>query len=179
MRRHNGFVFMERVVVVCVLSITLLILYASYAHILRMSREKKTFDTTDSIYTTYNVKKVIDTANTQSTFQGFFTSNTSFCKSIMGGNAYMCEMSKVSNSNGQLYQLKNIFDVDKFYYLSPNQILTNSNKSNWLLEIDATTIDYIQNLGVGVGANGKKILIVKYKHTHGDTYEVIHASMEV
>ena len=61
--RKNGYVFMETVVVICVLSVTLLILYASYAHILRMTKEKVTFDTTDSIYTTYYVKKVLDNNN--------------------------------------------------------------------------------------------------------------------
>ena len=54
--KKNGFVFMETVVVVCLLSVTLLMLYGSYSHVLRKSGEKKNYDTTDSIYTTYYVK---------------------------------------------------------------------------------------------------------------------------
>ena len=63
--KKNGFVFMETIVVISVLSITLLMLFASYSYILRKSREKNTFDTTESIYKTYFVKSVIDNYKTQ------------------------------------------------------------------------------------------------------------------
>ena len=46
MKKRNGFVFMETIVVVSVLSITLLILFSSYSYILRKSKERDTFDTT-------------------------------------------------------------------------------------------------------------------------------------
>ena len=80
--RKNGFVFIETVLVICILSVTLLILYSSYAHILRVTRQKSTFDTTDSIYTTYYVKKIIDNYNvTDVTIDQFFRTN-SYCSSI-------------------------------------------------------------------------------------------------
>ena len=181
MRKNNGFVFMETVVVVCVLSITLLILYASYAHILRTSREKKTFDTTDSIYTTYYVKKIITQTGNVATFFSSSVPGANVCKSACNGNAYICDMAKLANIPGnRYYQLYKVYDVDKLYYLSPNTILTNTKAVDWLMEFDATTIDYIQNLGKGTGLNNKKILIVKYKHNYPNgTYEVIHASVEV
>ena len=47
MKKKNGFVFMETIVVVSILSLTLILLYSSYAHILGTSKERKTFDTTD------------------------------------------------------------------------------------------------------------------------------------
>ncbi len=178
MRKQSGFVFMETVVVVCVLSVTLLILYASYAHILRASREKKTFDTTDSIYTTYNVKKII---NNYGDVNSFFVSNKPGTCSRLSSGGYVCDMSRLkNNSSNYYYQLYKVYNVDKLYYLSPNYILTSSNKKTYLMELDATTIDYVQSLGIGTGINNTKILIVKYKHEYSDgTYEVTHASMEV
>ena len=175
--RKNGFVFIETVLVICILSATLLILYSSYAHILRVTRQKSTFDTTDSIYTTYYVKKIIDNYNgTDISFDQFFRTN-SYCSSINDNSGFMCDISSIPDTETQLYQLKNIYDVDKIYYLSPNNILTNENKTNYLMEVDATTIDYIKSLGIGVTDN---ILIVKYKHSYSDGhYEVYHASMEV
>ena len=40
MRKQNGFVFMETIVVVSILSVTLMMLYGSYAFILKKSRER-------------------------------------------------------------------------------------------------------------------------------------------
>ncbi|MCR4581159.1 MAG: hypothetical protein K5666_01435 [Bacilli bacterium] len=176
--RKNGYVFMETVVVICVLSITLLVLYASYAHILRMTKEKTTFDTTDSIYATYYVKKVLDFNNSGNTsFEQFFPSHSSYCSTINDGTGYVCNIGSIPESDVNFYQLKNIFDVDKIYYLSPAYILNNSKKADYLMELDATTIDYVKSLGVGVT---DKVLIVKYKHVYSDNrYEVIHASLEV
>ena len=149
--RKNGYVFMETVVVICVLSVTLLILYASYAHILRMTKEKVTFDTTDSIYTTYYVKKVLDNNNQgNTTFEQFFNSHTSYCRSINDNTAYVCDIGSIPESDTTFYQLKHIFDVDKIYFLSPAYILNNNKKVDYLMELDATTIDYVKSLGVGV-----------------------------
>ena len=175
--RKNGFVFIETVLVICILSVTLLILYSSYAHILRVTRQKSTFDTTDSIYTTYYVKKIIDAYNGPDvSFDQFFNTN-GYCSHINDNSGYMCDISQIPDTETQLYQLKSIYDVDKLYYLSPSNILTNENKTNYLMEVDATTIDYIKSLGVGVTDN---ILIVKYKYSYSDGhYEVYHASMEV
>ena len=176
--RKNGYVFMETVVVICVLSVTLLILYASYAHILRMTKEKNTFDTTDSIYTTYYVKKILDFNNQgNSNFEQFFSSHSAFCHGINDNTAYVCDIGSLPETNTSFYQLKNIFDVDKIYYLSPSYILNNNKKIDYLMELDATTIDYVKSLGVGVV---DKVLIVKYKHNYANNkVEVIHSSMEV
>lgn len=176
--RKNGFVFMETVVVICVLSATLLILYASYAHILRVTKERITFDTTDSIYTTYYVKKVLEHNNAgNSTFEQFFPSHSAYCRSINDGTGYVCDIASIPDSDTTFYQLKNIFNVDKIYFLSPASILNSNKKTDYLMELDATTIDYVQKLGISVV---NKVLIVKYKYSYANNqYEVIHSSMEV
>ncbi len=169
--KKNGFVFMETVVVVVVLSLTLLMLYASYSYILRLSREKKTFDTTDALYATYYVKKYMVSKN--STVANFMNNNG--CYATSSGRA--CDVANSTASN--LIQLREIYEVDKLYYLNPSNVLKDTNKTQLLMEYDATTIDYIKSLGVGTNQN---VLIVKIKRTTGyadGEYEVFHASLGV
>lgn len=181
MRKQNGFVFMETIVVVSVLSLTLLILFASYSFILRKSRERNTFDTTEMIYKTYHVKDVINSFNDIPSQRGIVTyiqKNGSICTQMGSFNSYVCDISSDSY-NGNLIQIKKAFEVEKFYYLNPNEVLSSSQKEEWLNLFDATTIDYINNMSIGSDYN---ILLVKYKKKYGKTdgtYEIFHASVEV
>lgn len=182
MKKKNGFVFMETLIVVSVLSLTLLILFASYSYILRKSRERNTFDTTETIYKTYYIKNVIDSlkpsGQTKTGFQYYIDSHKSECKQMKNGASYVCDLSS-SSYNGDLLQIKLSFEVEKIYKLNPNTILKSNNKDDWLWEFDATTIDYINELGIGVNHD---LIVVKYKKTYNKSdgsYEVIHSSMEV
>lgn len=182
MKKKNGFVFMETLVVVSVLSLTLLILFASYSYILRKSRERNTFDTTETIYKTYYVKSVIDSlkpnGQTKTGFQYYIDSHKTECRKMGNFDSYVCDFSNPSYA-GDLLQIKLSFEVEKIYKLNPNKILKASNKDDWLWQFDATTIDYINELGAGVNHD---LIVVKYKKTYNKadgTYEVIHSSMEV
>ena len=57
--KKNGFVLLETVMTICVLSVILLTLYASYAYILRQSLSRNTYDLTDSIYEGYYITEII------------------------------------------------------------------------------------------------------------------------
>lgn len=184
--KKNGFVFMETIVVISVLSITLLMLFASYSYILRKSRDKNTFDTTESIYKTYYVKSVIDSYKTKNGGNGigilYYVSDKKNSECTGTGNtfgsdySYTCNLN-VEGYNGYLKQIKNAFEVDKIYYLNPNKIIKSKDANTWLNTFDATTIDYIRDIGDSIDSY---ILIVKYKKIYSDgSYEVIHSSMEV
>lgn len=173
---------METIVVVSVLSLTLLILFASYSYILRKSRERNTFDTTETIYKTYFVKNVIDSlkpmGQSKTGLQYYIDTHTNECKKMGGYNSYVCDFQDPSYS-GDLLQIKLAFEIEKIYQLNPHDILKSNEKIDWLWEFDATTIDYINELGASVNHN---LMVVKYKKTYNKadgTYEVIHSSMEV
>ena len=174
MRNKNGFIFMETIVVISVLSITLILLFASYSYILRKSRTKKTYDVTETIYKTYYFKQIVDSLNGGVGLENYIKSSST-CKNI-GSSNYVCDISS-ADYTGDLYQIKVVFEVDKFYLVNPNSILSANNSKELLNNFDATTIEYIENLGVGINS---KMLIVKYKKVYSDgTYEVYHSSMEV
>lgn len=183
MRKKNGFVFVETMVVVSVLSLILIMLFVSYSYILRKSRERVNFDTTEMIYKTFYVKQIIDNFRPlNSPYNGveyFINShlkvNGGMCEKTGSYNSYICNL---NGHTGDLVQITKAFEIDKIYYLNPHEILTSNNMVEWLNYFDATTIDYILKLGSTVDKN---LLVVKYKKQYNSNanYEVIHSSMEV
>ena len=97
MRKKNGFVFMETVVVVGVLSITLLMLFGSYSFLLRNRVERNTYDTTEMIYKTYYVKEIIDsykpTGNNSIGIEYFIDSHRVSVHKWEAINSYVCDLS--------------------------------------------------------------------------------------
>lgn len=171
MKKKNGFVFMETIVVICALAITLSLLFASYSYILRKSRERNTFDTTEMIYKTYYVKSIIDGLS-NSGVQNYIIDK---CKKMGTYESYVCDLKNI-NSGNDLYQIKEAFEVEKFYLVNPHNVLSNK---DWLWQFDATTIDYINKIGQSTNDN---LLIVKYKKTYNkqdETYEIFHSSVVV
>lgn len=181
MRKQNGYVFMETIVVVAVLSVTLILLFGSYAFILRRSRERNTYDTTEMIYKTYYVKQVIDSykpsGSAKTGIESFIETHPSYCNKMGAFNSFVCDLNKKGVEPNGLTQVKEAFEVDKIYFVNPSEVLNSASKESWLNAFDATTIDYIRDLGQGSASN---LLIVKYKKVYKDgTTETIHSSMEV
>ena len=54
---NKGFVFIETIVVICVLTVSLITLYTNYEKIMVNTKEFNTFDTTEYNYKTYFLKK--------------------------------------------------------------------------------------------------------------------------
>lgn len=189
MKKQNGFVFMETIIVISVLCVTLLILFSSYSYILRKSRSRNAFDTTETIYKTYLIKNLMDSYAKQYTSTGIGVeyyiqqhlggTKPECYKSTYGANSsYTCDLSQVDPASW-LYQAHVSFEVDKIYYLNPSLILKSSYEKEWLNTFDATTIDYIRSLGKNTNNN---ILVVKYKKYYNKTngsYEVLHSSMKI
>lgn len=188
MKSNKGFVFMETIVVISVLSLTLLMLFASYSYILRKSRERVTFDTTESIYKTYYIKQIIDSYKGKDSYgksveiyaNNNLKSSGGECTRITYGDdySYTCDLSS-DDYSGYLFQVKVAFEVEKIYYLNPSKLLNSPYRERWLNNFDATTIDYITDLGETTDTD---VMIVKYKKTYNKTdgtYETIHSSMEV
>ena len=126
---------METIVVISVLSITLMLLFGSYSYILRKSRSKNTFDTSETVYKTYYVRSLIEnykkehnrTGNSVEVYANDHLNQKGECTKQTYGSYYsfICDLSN-DNYNGYLKQIKIAFEVDKFYYLNPKQIVNNA-----------------------------------------------------
>ncbi len=60
MRKKNGFVLIETLIVVLLLTVTLMSLYSSFAYLVNKSKERNNHDSIETIYKTYYVKSLID-----------------------------------------------------------------------------------------------------------------------
>ena len=161
--KKNGFVLLETVMTICVLSVILLTLYASYAYILRQSLSRNTYDLTDSIYEGYYVTEIIKS--------NYGSLNYYFSTCTNNNPGYICN---ISDDTSSLHVLKEVYEVDKLYYLNPKTYYNNSNLLNTL---DATTIDYVKSIGQ---TNNRDLIIIKYKKVYEDgSYEIFHSKVEV
>ena len=61
--KKNGFVLIETVIVVIVLTSSLLLLYTSFNKILQSEKTRVNYDDTNYIYRTWNVRKLLDSVN--------------------------------------------------------------------------------------------------------------------
>jgi Tfp pilus assembly protein PilE len=162
--KKNGFVLLETVITICILSVVLLTMYASYAYVLRQSLSRNTYDLTDSIYEGYYITEIIK--NNYDSLDNYFTTS---CTNNNPG--YICN---ISESDSTLHVLRDVYEVDKIYYINPKTYYTNADLLN---KLDATTIDYVKSIGK---VNNRNILIIKYKKVYEDgTYEVFHSKVEV
>lgn len=142
----KGFVLMETIVVIVVVSVALLTIFSSYNKILSKLRTENKYDTSEYIYITKYIKDYMQ--NNQSSL-GINVDDIS--ANITN------YLSKISNFNN----LKSLYGVEKIY------LLTNLNKfGNNETKVDAYMIDYIKKLDV---RDQDKLLIVEYKRVVKDT----------
>ena len=141
----KGFVLMETIVVIVVVSVALLTIFSSYNKILSKLRTENKYDTSEYIYMTKYIK---DSMNAHTAVQDIVTENN---------------ITNYTNSN-----LSSLYGVEKIYLLTNlnefDKEMTNGKKNSSLF--DAYMIDYIKKLDV---RDQDKLLIVEYKRVVKDT----------
>ena len=116
----KGFVLMETIIVIVVVSVGLLTIFSSYNKILSKLRTENKYDTSEYIYMTKYIK---DSMNAGTTVQDIVTENN---------------ITNYTNSN-----LSSLYGVEKIYLLTNlNNFGSNETK------VDAYMIDYIKKLDV-------------------------------
>ncbi len=151
----KGFVLMETIVVIVVVSVALLTIFSSYNKILSKLRTENKYDTSEYIYI------------------------TKYIKNYLQGKVSVTDICNIPNdkcetfTNHELSQRlddkqKGIYNVEKIYLLTNlnnfDKEMTNNEKNSLLF--DAYMIDYIKKLNV---KDVDKLLIVEYKRPAKDT----------
>ena len=139
----KGFVLMETIVVIVVISVALLTIFSSYNKILRKTKAENKYDTSEYIYMTEHVKK--------------YLSNYSCTKNEyeMGINSSATPMNHFSSSCG--FSVTNHPFNIKGIYLVKSVMKA---KANDLEKFNANMIDYIRKLDVG---ENDTLIIVEYQ----------------
>lgn len=160
----KGFVFIETIIVVTILTIALMSIYANYSKIISNTKEFNTFDTAEYNYKTYflkqsfingNLKQYNDIAitNDYTSLNKCYIVNSNFSENKIIPSATMNQVKVclLDNVFYKLNYLENETDENGITYYSYN------NNNN----LDAYIIDYLNNKDWT--ANNDKIFLVEYK----------------
>lgn len=163
--KNKGFVLMETIIVIVVISVALLTIFSSYNKILRKVKTENKYDTSEYIYMTEYIKKYLSTSSLSP------IKISDINETNIDDNEYS---DLLSNNN---------FDVKKIYILKGLD-----NVGEHAKYFDAYMIDYLRRLDVGAE---DELIIVEYKRpalkTNGDQkkdsltnplYETYIASLE-
>ena len=157
----KGFVLMETIVVIVVVSVALLTIFSSYNKILSKLRTENKYDTSEYIYITKYIKDYI-----QDRGIGFEVGD--LCSELSGEiceNKNIKDLSLDSKIDNKIITL---YNIEKIYLLTNlnefDKEMTNGKKNSSLF--DAYMIDYITTLDV---RDKDKLLIVEYKRAVKDT----------
>lgn len=157
----KGFVLMETIVVIVVVSVALLTIFSSYNKILSKVKKENKYDTSEYIYMTDYIKRYLkdEIAN-----NGLNISVTDICIEDESGNYCTDNLSDYELSGKLPDAVKKIYDVEKIYILTnlnkfDKEMVSPNNKKNSSF-FDAYMIDYIRKLDV---SDNDKLIIVEYK----------------
>ena len=158
----KGFVLMETIVVIVVISVALLTIFSSYNKILSKVKKENKYDTSEYIYMTNYIKKYL---KDKITTNGLNISVTDICGESVSGDCTDNFTSSDYELSGKLdLKVKELYDVEKIYILKnlnkfDKEMVSPNNKKNSSF-FDAYMIDYIRKLDV---SDKDELIIVEYK----------------
>lgn len=165
----KGFVLMETIIVIVIVTVTLVSIFSSYNRILSKLKTENKYDTSEYIYRTYYIKKILQ--------------STSATVDDLSHNLSSSTLKEYSASLGEV---KGLFKVKKIYLLTGFNGTGETYKDNLKL-FDANMIDYLKKLDV---LNNARLIIVEYqkeakdnrgnnlKHNGKQLYETYISSLE-
>lgn len=157
-KNKNGFVLMEAIVVIVVITVSLITLFASYNKILTKVKKENKYDTSEYLYKTYYIREYLRTcgiANSGVYSLGGEKSNGS-SDNLINYSGVTCNYDEVGST------FKN-FGVKRIYLLTD---INGDNTVKKLKNFDAYMIDYIRKLDVDDAAT---LIVVEYNKISRDS----------
>lgn len=161
--KRNGFVLMETIIVIVVISVALLTIFASYNKILTKVKKENKYDTSEYIYMTNYVKKYLKNLEENSTDTCIRGTNKKIYEFGEKDEDELSERSKslknYFSTNSCGFSNSNQFNIKGIYLLKYlNEIDEDENNLD-LFKFNANMIDYIRKLDVG---DNDILLVVEY-----------------
>lgn len=149
--RNKGFVLMETIIVIVVVSVALLTIFSSYNKILRKVKSENKYDTSEYIYMTKYIKENLNT----------------LCNKTITANDITYETITNYYDDSVCPNIKklDIFGVKRIYVLTKinglgEYIEKKDGLGNHINIFDAYMIDYLKKLDVD---DNDKLIVVEYK----------------
>lgn len=150
----KGFVFIETIIVITILTVGLISLYANYSKILSNTKEFNTFDTAEYNYKTYNLKrKYID--EQLKDYKSVEINDKNKCYIV---NSIYSDTNIAAESTSKQVKVCLLESVSSNDYIQDNKN-----------QLDAYIIDYLNNKDWNT--NNDNIFLVEYKKKDKQTNE--------
>ena len=166
--KNRGFIFIETIIVICILTIALMSLYNNYSKIITNTRELNTFDTAEYNYKTYFLKEIYDGNRGKYGYADNYYQIHDSDSEDGGGNIesgklsyYINECKKISTTLPETATLNpglKITDATKICFLKDITAITNYTS---IKNIDAYIIDYLNNQDLD--SKNDSLFLVEYK----------------
>lgn len=124
---NKGFVFIETIVTIVVLTTTLILLYASYSNVIIGEKRRLYFDDITYVYKTLNIKKILDLSLDRSKFS-----------------------SEIEKSEANMYMY--VFNIESPIYID-NMLISESQKQYHFIRLIYINKDNISNIKDCIGGN--------------------------
>lgn len=162
MMKNKGFVLMETIVVIVVISVALLTIFSSYNKILSKVKSENKYDTSEYIYITKYIKESISSPKIIDICPNITDDpEATTCGEPMDQNGDI--QSELTTSS--IIEAQNLFGINKIYILTnlnnfDKKISDDINDGKNSKYFDAYMIDYIKKLDV---SDNEQLIIVEYK----------------
>lgn len=161
--QKKGFVLMETIVVIVVISVALLTIFSSYNKILRKVKTENKYDTSEYIYMTEYIKKYLTTNScAEIPISNIYPND----KNVNLNELYSVDFCNIKIKNNNKFPIKRIYiltNINNF-----NKDINSASLNGFSVDnvtknsdlFDAYMIDYIRKLDV---SDNDKLLIVEYE----------------
>ena len=156
--KKNGFVFIETIVAIVVLTASLLLLYSSFSKILQTERTRVYYDNVSYVYRTWNIQKMINDLGINSLLND---SNYNIIKNLKNGN-WITDINKKNLFNEMIVD----FEIEKLLVFKTDLLnelkkCTKNSTNSYCDGFDDNMIKYIKS--ISFTEKPLNILIVEYK----------------
>ncbi len=135
----NGFVFVETIVAIVVLTSSLLLIYSSFTNVLQSEKARVYYDDIAYIYRTYYIKNKLDDLNILSVIRDITTNKDKYFVTV--GLEYQDLFTNYEKEQNYFANLLEDFDVKQMILVEENK-LNNLKKCTLECSLDSTCTDY-------------------------------------
>ena len=174
----NGFVFVETIVVITVLTTALLLLFSSFNNILKKEKERMNYDDVAYIYRTHYLKNTLDKLNLNDVLTTFNSDDNKYFLTINKETTNLF----IDRENYQNYfnKILDDYEVEEMFIVKTKELdnlkacLIDKSCDN---EFDEEVIKYLKTINVDIACDN--ILVVSYATCHNSGCEHFYSWVSV
>lgn len=143
--KKNGFVFIETIVAIVVLTTSLLLLYSSFSKILQSERTRVYYDNITYVYRAWNTKKYMSDLKLSDVLKNM--SNTNYVINDLEKDSWITNQDEKSNYLGMIneFEINKIVAINEYHLIDVKKCSIDSDNNN-CKKISNDMLKYIKSI---------------------------------